>query len=78
MARGSFSFIVLLICTCGFGLSYIFIRPFWDIIMFNCVSLVPQHSDIYAVFQLFFDYLPLIFFVGGMLIWIIIQSMDEY
>jgi hypothetical protein len=77
MARGAFTFIVMLICTTVFGLSYIIVKPIWDILMYQCLSLVPSHSAIYNVFQLFFEYLPLVFFGCGLIIWVIVQSMSS-
>lgn len=76
MARGSFTFVVVIISLVVFGLAYVFISPFWNIILNFASQLVPEHAGTYAIFEMFFGYIPVIFFVGGILIYVIISAMD--
>ena len=76
MARGSFTFIVVMISLVVFGLSYIFISPFWNIILDFASQLVPEHEGVYLIFEMFFSYLPLMFFLGGIVIYVIVQAMS--
>ncbi len=76
MARGSFTFIVVIISLIVFGLAYVFISPFWAIILNFASQLVPDHSGIYLIFEMFFNYIPIMFFIGGILIYAIVASMD--
>ena len=76
MARGSFTFIVATISLIVFGLSYVFISPFWNIILNFASQLVPEHAGTYAIFEMFFGYIPVMFFIGGILIYVIISAMD--
>ena len=76
MARGSFTFIVVMISLVVFGLSYIFISPFWNIILNFASQLVPEHAGTYAIFEMVFSYIPVMFFIGGILIYVIVSAMD--
>lgn len=76
MARGSFTFVVIMITLVVFGLAYVFISPFWNIILNFASQLVPEHQGIYAIFEMFFSYIPVMFFIGGILIYVIISAMD--
>ena len=76
MARGSFTFVVVMITLVVFGLAYVFISPFWNIILNFASQLVPEHAGTYAIFEMFFSYIPIMFFIGGILIYAIISSMD--
>lgn len=72
--RGSFVYVICFITLIVWGLSFTFIRPFWDIILDFAQQLVPDHG-IYLIFQMFWEYLPLFVF-GSMLIYTIIQSQS--
>ena len=76
MARGSFTFIVATISLIVFGLAYVFISPFWNIILNFASQLVPEHQGTYAIFEMFFSYIPVMFFIGGILIFVIVSAMD--
>jgi len=76
MARGSFTFVVVIISLVVFGLSYIFISPFWAIILNFASQLVPEHAGTYAIFEMFFSYIPVMFFIGGVLIYVIVEAMN--
>ena len=76
MSRGSFTFIVVIISLVVFGLAYVFIYPFWSIILNFASQLVPEHAGTYAIFEMFFSYIPVMFFIGGILIYVIISAMD--
>ena len=76
MARGSFTFVVVMISLVVFGLAYVFISPFWNIILNFASQLVPEHAGTYAIFEMFFGYIPVMFFIGGILIYVIISAMD--
>lgn len=76
MARGSFTFVVVMITLVVFGLGYVFISPFWNIILNFASQLVPEHAGTYGIFEMFFGYIPVIFFIGGILIYVIISAMD--
>lgn len=76
MARGSFTFVIVMITLVVFGLGYVFISPFWNIILNFASQLVPEHAGTYAIFEMFFGYIPVIFFIGGVLIYVIISAMD--
>ena len=76
MARGSFTFVVVIISLVVFGLSYIFISPFWAIILNFASQLVVEHSGTYAIFEMFFSYIPVMFFIGGVLIYVIVSAMN--
>lgn len=76
MARGSFTFVIVMITLVVFGLGYVFISPFWNIILNFASQLVPEHAGTYAIFEMFFGYIPVIFFIGGILIYVIISAMD--
>ena len=76
MARGSFTFIVVIITLVVFGLAYVFISPFWAIILDFASQLVPEHAGTYLIFEMFFSYIPVMFFIGGILIFVIVSAMD--
>lgn len=76
MARGSFTFVIVMITLVVFGLGYVFISPFWNIILNFASQLVPEHAGTYAIFEMFFGYIPVMFFIGGILIYVIISAMD--
>lgn len=76
MARGSFTFIIATISLIVFGLAYVFISPFWNIILNFASQLVPEHTGTYLIFEMFFSYIPVMFFIGGVLIYVIISAMD--
>ena len=76
MARGSFTFVVVIISLVVFGLAYVFISPFWNIILNFASQLVPEHQGTYAIFEMFFSYIPVMFFIGGVLIYVIVEAMN--
>ena len=76
MARGSFTFVVVIISLVVFGLAYVFISPFWNILLNFASQLVPEHAGTYAIFEMFFSYIPVMFFIGGVLIYVIVEAMN--